>query len=460
MKRETVIARYNFMRLAAIMLIVGVPFVAAQQKKRAPAPAASKSADQQLPEPFPLETLTITGNKRIAADKIAGASGLKIGTPVLKSDFDHARTRLLASGAFESVGFEFRPTADNKGYDGTLQVVEVDQLYPYRFEDLPVPDDALHAAIRKQEFLLGDPIPATKELIDRYVAALQTVVGDKVKVVGKLNSDIPGRLMIVFRPNFPRPAVSEVRFTGNQVLPSTILTRTLSEAAVGTAFSQVTMRALLDSTIRPLYEARGRIRVAFPKIEAVPAPLIDGVIVKITVDEGESYNLGEVKYTGVPAADLKDVERAASLQPKDIANFDDVKTALARVEKRYQSKGYLKAKAAVDRDINDQAHTVGLTIRVDTGEVYRMGKLEIIGLDINSEPVIRKMWPIKPGAPFPLGYADTFFKEIRDQQIFDNLAKTHQETNVDDKSHVVNVKLYFTGGPPGKSGSGNGPLVF
>lgn len=459
MKRGTVIARNKFMRLLALMLVIGVPFVSAQQKKRAPAPPA-KAADQQLPEPFPLKTLTITGNKRIAADKIAGASGLKIGAPVLKSDFEHARTRLLASGAFESVGFEFKPSADNKGYDGTLQVVEIDQLYPYRFEDLPVPDETLHAAIRKQEFLLGDQIPATTELIDRYVAALQSAVGDKVKVTGKLNSDIPGHLMIVFRPNYPRPAVSEVRFTGNQVLPSTLLTRALSEAAVGTAFSQVTMRALLDSTIRPLYEARGRIRVAFPKIEAVPAPLIDGVIVKVTVDEGESYTLSGLKFTGVPAADQKDVARAAGLQAKDIANFDDVKTALDRVEKRYQSKGYLKAKAGVDREVDDQAHTVALTIHVETGELYRMGKLEILGLDINSEPVIRKMWGIKAGAPFQAGYPDAFFKDIRDQQIFDNLGKTRQETNIDEASHVVNVKLFFTGEPPKKGGSGNGPLVF
>jgi outer membrane protein assembly factor BamA len=434
------------MRLLTILLVIGLPLVSAQpQKKRAPA--------SDFPEPFPLETLTVTGNKRIAADKIAKASGLEIGAPVLKSDFDHARIRLMASGAFESVGYEFKPSASNKGYDGTLQVVEVDQIYPYRFEDLVAPEDALRAAIRKQEFLLGDEIPATKEVIDRYVTALQAVVGDKVKVVGKLNSDIPGRLMIVFRPNIPRPAVSEVRFTGNQVLPTPLLMKTLGEVAIGTAFSDVTMRALLDSSIRPLYEARGRIRVSFPKIEAAPAPLIDGVIVKVTVNEGESYSLADVKFSGVPPADVKDLERSANLQTKDIANFDDVKAALDRVEHHYQTKGYLHVKARADRQIDDQTHTVGLAIHIDTGAQYRMGKLAIIGLDINSEPVIRKMWVVKPGAPFQAGYPDAFFKDVRDQGIFDNLGKTRSETNIDEKSHTVDVKLYFVGEPPGQKKS-------
>ncbi|HML18512.1 MAG TPA: POTRA domain-containing protein [Bryobacteraceae bacterium] len=458
MKRSIPVARNNFMRLLAILVLamsmtIGMPVVSAQQqKKRAPGPAGA-----EFPEPFPLQNLAIEGNQRIATEKIANVSGLRIGAPVLKSDFDHARIRLMATGAFESVSYQFKPSADNKGYDGTLEVVEVDQIYPYRFEDLPPSDDALRAAIRKQEFLLGDQIPATKEVIDRYVAALQNVVGDKITVVGKLNSDIPGRLMIVFRPNIPRPAVAEVRFTGNQVLPTALLTRTLGEAAIGTAFSDVTMRALLDSSIRPLYEARGRLRVAFPKIEATPAPLIDGVIVKMTVEEGESYSLGDVKFSGVPAADWKDLERAANLQSKDIANFDDVKAGMDRVEHRYQTKGYLHVKTRADRDVNDQAHTVGLTIHIDLGAQYLMGKLDIAGLDINSEPVIRKMWGIKPGAPFEAGYPDAFFKEIRDQEIFDNLGKTRSETNVDEKSHTVNVKLFFTGEPPGqkKRGSGN-----
>jgi outer membrane protein assembly factor BamA len=364
---------------------------------------------------------------------------------------------LLATGAFESVGFEFRPSASNKGYDGVLQMVEVDQIYPYRFEDLPASDEVLRAALHQQEFLLGDEIPATKEVIDRYVAAVQTVVGDKVTVVGKLNSDIPDHLTIVFRPNVPRPAVSEVRFNGNQVLPSPLLIRTLGEAAIGTSFSDVTMRALLDTSIRPLYEARGRIRVVFPKIEAVPAPLVDGVIVKVTVTEGESYSLGEVKFSGVPAADGKDLEHAANLQTKDIANFDEVKAALGRIEHRYQLKGYLQVKTRVDRDIDDQAHTVGLTIHVDQGTQYTMGKLDIAGLDINSEPVIRKMWTIKPGAPFQSGYPDLFLKDVRDQELFDNLGKTRSETKIDEKTHTVDVKLYFTSEPPErkKSGSNN-----
>ena len=119
--------------------------------------------------------LRVQGNQRISTAKIVAFTGLKIGEPVIRTDFDHARQHMMETGAFESVAYEFKPTEDGKGYDGLLTVVEVDQVFPYRFEDLPAPDDALRAAVRKQEFILEDRIPATKEVMDRYVNALDAL---------------------------------------------------------------------------------------------------------------------------------------------------------------------------------------------------------------------------------------------------------------------------------------------
>jgi len=442
--------------LAAVMLLPA----AAQQKKR-PTPPAPAAEPAQV---YPLETLKVQGNPRIPVEKVIAVSGLKIGSPVVKSDFDNARNRLLATGAFESVGCEYKPSVDNKGYDGLIEVVEVDQLYPYYFEELPLADDALRAELRKQEPILGDKIPATKEVLDRYVAALQSLLGknlgEGVKVTGKLYSDVPGLTRIVFRPNTPRMQVAEVRFTGNEVLPATLLTSTFSEAAVGTGFSETMIRTLLDSSIRPLYEARGRIRVAFPKIASRQAPLVDGVIVTVTVNEGPSYNLGEVTFSGVAQADLAEVLKTANLKTKDVFNFDEIKAGMDRVFDRYRGKGYLRVSGHVDRQVNDADHMVAITEVLDPGPLFTMGKLEIVGLDIVTEPEIRKIWTLKPGAPFQPKYPDAFLKSIRDQNLFDNLGKTRAETNIDEKSHAVNVKLYFASAEEEQGRKKKSPLLF
>ncbi len=428
---------------------------AQQKKKTTPAPAA----EPQPQTVFPLETLKVEGNRRIPAEKIIAVAGFKIGVAVVKSDFDAARDRLLATGAFESVGCEFKPSASNTGYAGTIDVVEVEQLYPYRFEDLPVSDDAIRAALRKQELLLGDQIPGTKDVLDRYVRIVQEMVGPAVKVSGKLISDI-GQYAIVFRPDIPRDRVAEVRFSGNEVVPPRALIDALSEVAVGTEFSDATMRLMIDASVRRLYDARGRIRVAFPKIETARALDSDGVIVKITVSEGPSYSLGTVQFAGVSRSDAAELKKVANLQSKDVANFDEINAALDRIYPRFRNKGYLHISGHVDRAIDDKEHKVDVTLTIDPGEQFVMGKLEIVGLDLITEPPIRKVWRLNPGAPFEPDYPDAFLKDIRDQGVFDNLGKTRAETNIDEKTHVVDVKLFFSGAGaeqkkrPGRGGAG------
>src|ERR1700682_1217761 len=109
---------------------------------------------QSPSSPYPLTNLTIQGNKRFTPAQIIGASGLQIGQAVSKDNFDVARSRLLETGGFESVGYEFKPNAAKTGYDATFDVAEVALMYSYRFEDLPVADEILRAALAKQEILI------------------------------------------------------------------------------------------------------------------------------------------------------------------------------------------------------------------------------------------------------------------------------------------------------------------
>jgi outer membrane protein insertion porin family len=448
------------MRSIVLLLLALAPILFGQQKKRTP-PAAVPAADTAKPTVFPLETLKVLGNKRLSGDKIIELSGLKIGSPVVKADFDTARARLMATGAFESVGYEFKPSVTNTGYAGVLEVAEVAQLYPYRFEELSIPDSELRAALRKQESVFEDQIPPKGEVLDRYVRVVQEMAGPSVRVIAKMNAD-PSGYRIVFRPNTPRAQVSEVRFTGNEVVPTSALLRAMSDVAIGTAYSETNVRTILDASIRPLYDARGRIRVAFPKIETERAKEQDGLVVKVEVNEGPSYSLGEVGFGGVSRDDARELKKIANLEPNDVVNFDDINAALDKIYAKFRTKGYLHIGGHAERAIDDQAHRVNVTLVIEPEAQFLMGKLEIKGLDIFSEPPIRKVWNLKTDTPFEPEYPDNFLNDIRQQGVFDNLGKTRAESKIDEKTHTVDVTLYFTGTPPpaekkrGRGGFGPG----
>ena len=404
--------------------------------------------------PYPLTNLSVHGNKRFTPEQIAGAAGLKIGQSVNKDIFDTARARLLASGAFESVGYEFKPDAAKAGYDATFDVAEVALLYRYRFEDLPAPEATLRAALSQQSVLLHDLIPATREVLDRYQYVLAKVLEGRVTVEGKLSYDLPGEPTILFRPAGDRPHISEVHFTGNESVPATQLLNTFADVAVGTEFTEPAVRRLLDASIRPLYEARGKVRVAFPKIVTEPSkhPDVVGVSLTVTVEEGPPYKLGAVRFTGAAARQAKELEDLVKWRKDETINFDDIKAGLTRIVKRYKTTGYLHAAARADRTIDDKEHTVDLAVNVDAGPEYKYGTLEIRGLDVISEPAIRKMWGVKEGKPFDADFPDAFLKDVRDQGLFDNLGDTSAQTKVNEDRKTVDVTLIFLGSKPADAG--------
>jgi outer membrane protein assembly factor BamA len=415
----------------------------AQQKKRAEPP----------PAVFPLEALRVEGNQKLAVDKILAVAGLKIGEPVIRTDFDQARKRLMATGAFQSVAYEFKPSADAKGVDGLLRVVEVDYWFPYRFEDLPASDEALRAMLRKQELILGDRIPATKEVITRYTAAIEEFLGGKVEVTGKVMTDVPDQPAIVFRPPGARPNIAEVHFIGNDVLPTSTLVNSLAPVAVGVPYSEAAMQELLDASTRSLYEARGRVGVTFPKVVVEKAAKVDGVSVTITVNEGESYNLGTVRVTGVPADEADGIKNVGKWRKGDIANLEEVRSGAIKIADRLRNNGYLKVTTRTDRTIHDQDHTVDALITVIAGPQYRFGKLTIEGLDMLTEPQIRRTWTMNMGSPFHPEYPDQFLKNLRNEGVFENLGETRAEKFIDEKTKIVDVKLFFgTAKPKEKTG--------
>jgi outer membrane protein assembly factor BamA len=416
-----------------IVGLITVVSVFAQQKKHAePAPAV-----------FPLEALHVEGNKKLTVEKILTVAGLKIGEPVIRTDFDDARKRLMATGAFQSVAYEFKPSMDAKGVDGLLRVVEVEYWFPYRFEDLPATDEALRAVLRKQELILDDRIPATKEVITRYTAAIEEFLGGKVEVTGKVMSDVPDQPTIVFRPPGARPNIAEVHFEGNEVLPTAALVNSLAPVAIGVPYSEATMQQLLDASTRSLYEGRGRVGVSFPKVLVEKASKVDGVSVTITVKEGPSYNLGSVKVTGVPPDEQDGIRNIAKWRAGDIADLEAVRTSAIKITDRLRNNGYLHATAKTDKTIHENDHTVDALITVTAGPQYHMGKLTIDGLDLLTEPQIRKVWSMKTGDPFRPDYPDQFLKDLRAQGVFENLGETRAEKTNDEKTHTVDVKLFF-----------------
>jgi len=316
------------------------------------------------------------------------------------------------------------------------------------FMDLPASDAELRSVLKKNDPLFADRVPATDPIVKHYTQLVTDYLASAKnyhdRITGALSPENPPELALVFRPAL-QATIAEVKFEGNQAVPTTALQNAIGGVAVGTVYSEGRFREMLDLSIRPLYEAQGRIRVSFPKIALEQAPDVKGEIATVHIDEGPVYKLSAVRAPGRP-----ELVKMAGLKIGAPVNFDDVKKAQDRILATYKRRGYLDPKMTVARNIDDKAQTVALDLSVQPGPQYHFGSLNIQGLDIVSEPEIRKMWGLKPGAPYNADYPDYFLGVVRGEGVFDNLGDTKSEQKINDETHTVDVTLYFKGAGPKK----------
>jgi outer membrane protein insertion porin family len=431
-------------RHAGFVAVLGAVAAAAQTPERVRTPANS-----------PIQSITIAGNKSLTTDAILTASGLFIDGNGGSATFEAARDRLLDTGYFDLVSYSFKQ--QNQGFAVAFTVKDVKEVYPVRAEALPITPDKLTRILQSNDPLFNGVLPGTKRVIDRAALLIeQSLAADHpdLHIRAKVVATGPERYEIQFSPAEGLPIIADVTFEGSQAATSGELRLAMIEGAIGQPFSDASIHALLDRLIRPAYEKQGYMAVSFPKITSKPDAAVKGVDVHVTVVDGPQFRLGEVSVRGPLPNDARRILGIAKVPRMDLINFDEFTQAVPRILDALHNEGYLDATVAVDRSIDNAKLIVDVWFDANPGALYTFGRLEVIGLGLDGEAAIRKMWGVKPGDPFPAGYQDRFVRGVKDEQMFDNLGDITVMPNINRQTHVVNVTIFFAAAPaPTKRGT-------
>jgi hypothetical protein len=97
-------------------------------------------------------------------------------------------------------------------------------------------------------------------------------------------------------------------------------------------------------------------------------------------------------------------------------------------------------------------------VHLEPGPQFLMGKLTIVGLDLDGEAEMRRIWGMPEGKPFNTDYPQIFLNSIRQQGLFDNLGQTKPAVKVNDQDHTVDVTLNFAAEGPKPKQKRPGPF--
>ncbi|MEX2301669.1 MAG: POTRA domain-containing protein [Bryobacterales bacterium] len=433
----------RFLASAGLLLAIVLFPLAAQNPVGDPGANRAAGSDDSAMR-FPLRAIEITGNQQFADEDIIRLSGLKVGDTVSQADFHQGLQRLDSAGVFESIEFRFVPFEG--GYKLTYTVQEVDDLYPFRVDGFDVPAEEVFQLLKEKVPLFGEMVPPTGRMVDRIGDTLQEFWksrGNDSEVIGRLAPTTDDQFEMLFQPETAINAIAFVKFDNSGVLSPLDLQRSFNQVAMGVPYSETRLKELLHYNVRPLYEEKGRMEVEFCPCPTEPDPETKGVLVTVHVEQGEEYSFGSFQFPQLMPMTPEQMASILKVKEGEPADMGKVRAGMSAMEDTLKRNGYMKALARYTQSLNRGEKTVDVDVMIDPGAQYTMGKLKVTGLDVLTEPTVRKRWGIKPGEPYDGGYPAFFLERIHES--FDNLSKTDSKATIDEANKTVDVELIFLG---------------
>ena len=428
----------KFLRIPAIVTVCfSLSFAFAQARK-----ASSKDLP---PSAFKLRSVKVTGTSRYKPEDVLRAAGLQLGQPIHDDDLKNVVRLLGESGAFTAVSYtsQFDP-------DGTkveLKLGDAERFFPAHFDNVVWFTDRellekLHATVP----LFDGQLPVNGGLAGEVSEALQVLLIQK-NVAGQVDYLRPSQEdgpveAFVFTVSGPSITIRNVEFSGAGPGELPKLTAA-AKRLQGAEYARPAIRAVEDKAFLPIYREHGYLKAVLgnPEPTVVQNDAHDTLVdVKVPVDPGRQYKLATIQISGNKAFPDGALRAGFHFQAGQVANAPELEKDLETIRHIYGTRGYMGATIKAEAQMDDSQSSVTYVVSIIEGDVYKMGEVEIRGLDSKTTARLQNDWTLRSGDTYDASYVGRFveqaYKEIGDWHV-----SVHESIDPHDKTVDVTVRF-------------------
>lgn len=201
------------------------------------------------------------------------------------------------------------------------------------------------------------------------------------------------------------------------------------------------------------YRNYGYLRARITKVEYSDKGNATGrqkLYARIHIDEGPRYRVRHVTFSDIKVYTPKQLEPGLSMVDGNIYSLRKVKDDTTMIREYYGAKGY--ADADVRPDINevgvdkDGTRLVDICYRVNEGQPYSVGRINVRGNTKTKQHVILRELPLKPGRPLNSVDLETARKRLSNLGYFDGVEISQTSSSTPGYRDVnINVHEKMTG---------------
>ncbi len=409
-------------------------------------------------EPIVL-SIEIRGVKRITESAIRSKITQKVGEPISSERIREDIKAIYSMGYFDDVIAEMEQVPG--GIKLIYVIKEKSTIQRINFDgNKEFDDEKLMEALSIRTGSIADPA-----LIQENTQKIKALYEDKgyflvnvVPVLKKIREDVTSLTYVI--DEGPVVKIKKITILGaEKISPSEI--KDVMKTKKRGLFSFLTKSGYYRKDqikddierIRDLYLNNGYINVTVSDPEIVLSEDKSSLEIKISVSEGEQYRINEIKITGNRVYPANDIAPLLRSKKGDIFKRDNLRKDIASITDFYSERGYALTTTVPDLIPDDDKKTVDLILKINEGDLFRIGRIEIYGNTKTWDKVIRREIRLDEGDTFNSKLLRRSYERINNLQFFESVELVPKP---DSENKLVNIDIKVKERPTGMLSVGGG----
>jgi outer membrane protein insertion porin family len=384
-----------------------------------------------------VRAVQVEGLLRVAAESVTGLSQVALNSPLDPDALSRSIERIWATGFFDDVRALARPNAD--GVTLVYAVKERPAIHEVRIEGQDAVElEDLQKGIHLKPFSILDrrkileAVANTRKKYREEGYFLARVEPELVPVQNNL-------VDVVFRiTEGNKVKVKSLELVGNRQVPDDDVKPYLNTKEAGYfsfltesgKYQEETFQQDLE-IIREYYLTKGFVNVAVGQPVVSLDRAKDTMYISVPVNEGESFNVGEVGLDGDLIEVTPQVRKKLKLKSDDpealkaairanfklkkgeVFNSMNVRDDTLYLNHLYQDQGFAFASVSNANTLHPQERVIDFSYVVQKGDKYKVGRIEMTGNEKTADKVIRRELEIHEGDEYSLSLVEESEKRVQ-----------------------------------------------
>ncbi len=438
---------YGYKICMAVLLVLGAGAVLAPR---------GFAEDAVMPV---VNDIKVSGLNRIDESVVLERISQRPGQPISTEGITDDIHNLFRTGYFEDVQVEVEPLEGGVilfyllKEKPTIRRVEI-------FGNDVVEDEYIEDVITISPGAVAD-MALIQDNVRQIVQVYQKKRYPLVQVVPVMRKISEGHVLLTFQIDEGiRVKIDDVIFIGNEAVSGYRLRKTI-ETKEWWMFAPITgagkyRQEVLENDIVLLseyYHNNGYIKSEISEPEITYKKNNKWMDISIKVKEGSQFTVGEIKFEGNELFTDEELRKKLSLTPGEVMSKKVLRDDVEKLSDMITSQGYALASVFPDLDPNDETLEADVTFKIREGDIFTVGRIEIMGNVKTRDKVIRREIRLSEGQQYDGKKLKRSFQMLSNLNYF---ADIDFEPSPDPETKVMRLKVKVGEKPTGTFNIGAG----